>query len=73
MLRRSMELVKAEGYKVAESITTDPFMKKIVGQLGFQEVARLDYKEFIDGIGQPVFRREQLNDDNHAAVHVKIF
>ncbi len=51
---------------------TSPVEKDELETFGFEEVCRLDYKEFIDDMGQRVFNSDELTDQNFAAVMIKM-
>jgi len=66
MYRRSLAFLKAEGFQMAKSCFTSPFTRAAATNLGFEEAARLDYKEMVDGEGKPVFNHDELNEEHYA-------
>ncbi|CAL8091599.1 unnamed protein product [Orchesella dallaii] len=72
LYRRSMELFKVEGIKLAKSVFTSPFSRAAVKRLGFEEICRVDYKTMKDKDGNPVFDPSQLTDEHFGAVMVKL-
>ncbi|ODM99611.1 hypothetical protein Ocin01_07069 [Orchesella cincta] len=69
---RSINFLKAEGFKHALVVVTSPHTKAATLKRGFEQQSRLDYDKFMDFDGKtPVFKKEDLTPEDFALVMLK--
>jgi GNAT superfamily N-acetyltransferase len=65
---RSIEFLRAEGHKHALVIVTSPWTKRATANRDFEQLTRLNYENFMDYDGKPVFDKSILQPDHHFAL-----
>jgi len=69
---RSIKFLTACGYKHALVIVSSPYTRAATARRGFVDLASVDYKDFKDQDGNPVFKPEELSEEHFAVSRVKI-
>lgn len=71
MYQRSLKFLKAQGFQLVECIFTSSSTRRTASKLGFEEIARIYYKDVVDENGEPIFRKDEIKPDHYAASMVK--
>jgi len=64
MYKRCLGFLKAEGFKMCKSVFNSPFTRHIALKLGFEEKARVYFKEVMNDQGKPAFKLDELNEEH---------
>ncbi|OXA59312.1 uncharacterized protein LOC118434536 [Folsomia candida] len=72
LYRRSLIFLKASGFRLAESMFTNPFTRCCAVKFGFQEVVRIEYKDYRNENDDGFVFRGESSQHHFAAIMVKV-